>query len=264
MPVPRKRFAQHFLQDGMIIEGIIQALAPQPEDHLIEIGPGQGALTFPLLKKINQLEVIELDRDLIPILKKKSAQQKNHLEIYHHDVLDFDFSSLKTDERLLRIVGNLPYNISTPLIFHLLQFAFIISDMLFMVQKEVAERLVAKTNTRAYGRLSVMVQYYCSTELLFHVPPTAFYPPPKVESSIIRLRPYQTLPFQVANDHLFARLVKQAFNQRRKTLRNSLKEMIRKEELDDLGIASHLRAENLSVEEFVKIANAIDDNTGIE
>lgn len=181
MHTPRKRFGQHFLCDHHVIQHIVSALSPEPNQHLIEIGPGGGALTTPVLKKMKQLEVIELDRDLIVELKERYRQYPD-LAIYSADVLEFDFSTIKKDDRLLRIFGNLPYNISTPLIFHLLTYTSIIADMLFMLQKEVAERMAAPTNTENYGRLSVMVQYHCQVELLFDVPPSAFSPPPKVQS----------------------------------------------------------------------------------
>jgi 16S rRNA (adenine1518-N6/adenine1519-N6)-dimethyltransferase len=253
---PRKRFGQHFLCDQSVIHRIIAALAPTPSQHLIEIGPGQGALTMPILKQIKRLEVVELDRDLIPEL-----QARNHhggeLIIHSADALKFDFASVKQDERPLRIFGNLPYNISTPLIFHLLEYAPIVSDMLFMLQKEVAERLAANADTDDYGRLSVMVQYHCRVELLFDVPPTAFHPPPQVQSSIVRMIPYKNYPYPARDYSLFEEVVKQAFGQRRKTLRNSLKGMVDDNAWASIGIRSDLRAEKLTVKEFVDIANAI-------
>ena len=184
MHIPRKRFGQHFLSDQGIIQRIVAALAPRPGEHLVEIGPGQGAITLPILKLVKQFDVVELDRDLIPQLQERCAHA-GKLQIHSADALEFDFSSLKNDARLLRVFGNLPYNISTPLIFHLLDFAPVIADMLFMLQREVAERLAAETASEHYGRLSVMVQYHCQVDLLFDVPPEAFYPPPQVTSSII-------------------------------------------------------------------------------
>lgn len=255
MPTPRKRFGQHFLCDQAVIHRIIAALAPKVEDHLVEIGPGQGALTVPLLKEVKQLEVVELDRDLIPALEER-AKRCGHLKVYSADALEFDFASLKQDDRTLRIVGNLPYNISTPLIFHLLEFANITTDMLFMLQKEVAMRLAAAPSTEDYGRLSVMAQYHCQVDVLFDVPPTAFYPPPQVQSSIVHLHPYQVFPYPANNYALFAEIVKQAFGQRRKTLRNSLKKIVKDDVWSQLSIASDLRAENLSVKDFVEISNA--------
>lgn len=258
MPIPRKRFGQHFLCDQGIIQRIIASLAPQPTDHLIEIGPGQGALTLPLLKQIKQLEAVELDRDLIPELKER-CKKSGDLHVYEGDVLAFDFATVKNDERPLRVFGNLPYNISTPLIFHLLTYAPLISDMLFMLQKEVAKRMAAKADDDDYGRLSVMVQYHCRVDLLFDVPPTAFYPPPQVYSSIVKLVPYQHYPYQAKDYSLFESVVKHAFGQRRKTLRNSLKDIIDDDVWAHIPIHSNLRPENLSVQQFVEISNALSD-----
>ncbi|OGT36856.1 MAG: 16S rRNA (adenine(1518)-N(6)/adenine(1519)-N(6))-dimethyltransferase [Gammaproteobacteria bacterium RIFCSPHIGHO2_12_FULL_37_14] len=253
--LPRKRFGQHFLQDSMVIHRIITALNPKAEEHLIEIGPGGGALTIPILKKIKQLEVIEFDRDLVAELHQ--YQSLGNLVIHSADVLAFDFANVKQDARLLRIFGNLPYNISTPLIFHLLDFTTIIADMLFMLQKEVAVRLAANINTKQYSRLSVMVQYHCQVELLFDVSADAFYPPPKVCSSIVKLRPYHAYPCLAKDYSFFATIVKTAFGQRRKTLRNSLKDFINDESWERIQLPSHLRPENLTVNDFVELSNRI-------
>lgn len=253
---PRKRFGQHFLHDHHVIDRIVSALAPKNGQHLVEIGPGQGALTIPVLRQVKQLEAVELDRDLIKELNKRS-ERVGELKLYVADALTFDFAQLQTDQRSLRLFGNLPYNISTPLIFHLLSFATHIEDMLFMLQKEVAERLAAKVNDDAYGRLSVMAQYHCQIDLLFDVPPSAFFPPPKVQSSIIRLTPYSQLPSKANNYDIFYNVVKHAFGQRRKTLRNSLKEMISDEVWQRITISPTERAENLSVNDFVSISNAL-------
>lgn len=256
MHIPRKRFGQHFLSDQAIIHRIVSALAPRPQDHLVEIGPGQGALTLPVLKLAKRMDAVELDRDLIEPLQDR-CRHAGELVVHESDVLEFDFASLYRDGEKLRVIGNLPYNISTPLIFHLLEYQAIIADMLFMLQKEVALRLAAKVSTNDYGRLSVMVQYYCQVDYLFDVPPSSFYPPPKVDSSIIRLLPYQTLPYRADDTALFAAVVKQAFSQRRKTLRNSLKSMVTDEVWEMLPMPSTARAENLSVGEFVQIANLL-------
>lgn len=258
MHIPRKRFGQHFLRDQAIIQRIVAALAPRPRDHLIEIGPGQGAITLPVLKLTKYLEAVELDRDLIPQIQERCSHV-GEVQIYSADVLDFDFASIKKDDRLLRIFGNLPYNISTPLIFHLINFSSIISDMLFMVQKEVAERMAAETDTEHFGRLSVMVQYHWQVELLFNVPAGAFHPPPQVESSIVRLTPYRELPAQAKNYSVFENIVKHAFGQRRKTLRNSLKNIVSDEIWENIPIRSDLRAENLSVQDFVMISNSLSE-----
>lgn len=258
MHIPRKRFGQHFLNDQAMIQRIVAAIAPKPTEHLVEIGPGQGALTIPLLKHCRQLEVVELDRDLIAPLAA-TAQAVGELHIHAADVLAFDFAAIKTDARLLRVVGNLPYNISTPLIFHLLDYAPHISDMVFMLQKEVAERLAAKPSTDDYGRLSVMVQYHCQVDVLFDVPPHSFSPPPKVMSSIVRLIPHRTYPVVVKDEALFARIVKDAFGQRRKTLRNSLKNSVDDMIWQRVKIKPDLRAENLSVRDFVELSNAVSE-----
>lgn len=254
MHTPRKRFGQHFLCDPLVISNIIAAISPKRDDHLIEIGPGQGAITIPLLEYVETLEVVELDRDLIPNLMNR-AHHNPHLMIHQADALVFDFGTLKKDKRLLRMVGNLPYNISTPLLFHLLSYTNLISDMVFMLQKEVAERIAAEPSSPHYGRLSVMMQYYCETELLFDVSPNAFYPPPKVDSSIIRLAPHQEKIHSARDEKYFSEIVKAAFEMRRKTLRNSLKNWIDDASWEKIGIDPQLRAENLSVYDFVKMSN---------
>ncbi len=255
MQKPRKRFGQHFLCDQTVIRRIVAALAPQPKEHLVEIGPGQGAITLPILKIMHRLEAIEFDRDLVAYLQQYHRDH-NELIVYQADVLEFDFMQLKTDERLLRVFGNLPYNISTPLIFHLLTFTSIISDMLFMLQKEVAERLAAQVNAEHYGRLSVMVQYHCVVELLFDVANTAFFPPPQVQSSVVKLIPRKRQ--QLAHNYAhFAAVVKSAFNFRRKTLRNSLRNLVTIEDWRALDIDPTWRAENLSVDDFIAMSNQL-------
>ncbi len=256
----RKRFGQNFLHDQGIINRIVRSVNAKASDRLVEIGPGQGAITAQLIDACPQLQVIELDRDLIPILLAQFANYKD-FKIHQEDALKFDFSSLMIDDQPLRIVGNLPYNISTPLIFHLLSYQDRISDMHFMLQKEVVKRLAAEPGEKNYGRLSVMVQYYCAVENLFAVPPECFDPRPKVDSAIVRLQPHKTLPF-VANDtdHL-SHLVNIAFQQRRKTLRNTLKQLIDTETIDSLSIDTSLRPENLSVEDYVNLSNTLSSKT---
>lgn len=255
MHVARKRFGQHFLHDKQIIQRLVAAIAPQPGQHLVEIGPGQGALTVPILKIVESLDVIELDWDLIPALKMRCAG-KGALIVHQADALEFDFAQLIHDAEQLRIIGNLPYNISTPLIFHLLDYAAHITDMHFMLQKEVTERLAAKPDTEAYGRLSIMVQYHCQVMALFAVPAAAFYPPPQVESAVVRLTPYHEISHKAQDYAHFTLIVKTAFSHRRKTLRNSLKEIITDKEWQHVPIDSHLRPEQLSVEEYVVLSNA--------
>lgn len=251
----RKRFGQNFLQDQIVIHQIIEAICPKESEHLVEIGPGQGALTRPLLDVVNHLDVIEIDRDLVRKLKAQFSVAAG-LKIHEGDALRFDFNTLKSDNKLLRLIGNLPYNISSPLIFHLLKFAPLIQDMHFMLQKEVVDRLSARPNEKNYGRLSVMVQYYCSAETVLHVKPQAFDPQPKVDSAVVRLIPHATLPHFCHDRVHFENIVRQAFNQRRKTLRKSLKNVVTPDELTLLKVDPGLRPENLSVEQFVAIANS--------
>lgn len=256
MPSPRKRFGQHFLIDHQVIDRIIAAINPRQTDHLVEIGPGQGALTFPILKIVKELEVVELDRDLIPHLQLRT-KHTGHLIIHQADALEFDFGKLRQDERGLRVFGNLPYNISTPLLFHLLEFAKQIVDMTFMLQKEVAERIAALPNTEHYGRLSIMMQYHCASELLFDVLPSAFFPQPQVTSSIIKMTPYKVLPVVARDYKIFESLVRQAFNMRRKTLHNSLKNMVSSDVWERVQIDPGLRPENLSVHQYVSLSNEL-------
>ncbi|KHD04848.1 ribosomal RNA small subunit methyltransferase A [Candidatus Thiomargarita nelsonii] len=255
MKIHRKRFGQHFLHDTQIIQDIVAAIAPHPQEHLVEIGPGKGALTLPLLESGCQLDVIELDRDLIEWLKKTAKNQ--NLRIYNADALKFDFKTLLIDKR--RIVGNLPYNISTPLLFHLLNYASNIEEMTFMLQKEVVDRMIAVPCTHDYGRLSVMLQYYCQIEKLFDVSPAAFYPPPKVESSVVQLRPFLSPPVLVKNREHFAKIVALAFSQRRKMLRNTLKKVFDAKDIEAAGIDPMARAETLRLEDFARLADNYRD-----
>ncbi|WP_346796100.1 16S rRNA (adenine(1518)-N(6)/adenine(1519)-N(6))-dimethyltransferase RsmA [Halomonas sp. Bachu 37] len=250
----RKRFGQNFLRDPGIISRIVRSIGPRAADRLVEIGPGQGALTEPLLDAAGKLEVIELDRDLIPGLRVQFFNYPDFV-IHEGDALKFDFQALKGDGPALRVVGNLPYNISTPLIVHLLQAGDAIADMHFMLQKEVVERLAAVPGGPDWGRLSVMAQYYCHVDQLFVVPPEAFVPRPKVDSAIVRLTPHEQLPHTAQDPLLLFDLVREAFGQRRKTLRNNLKGRIDAEALETLGIDPGRRPQTLSVEEFVRIAN---------
>ncbi len=256
MHSPRKRFGQHFLHDKQIIQRLVDVIAPLAGQHLVEIGPGQGALTVPVLKKIGALDAIELDKDLIPALTQRCATH-GAVVVHQADALKFDFSQLVRESEPLRVIGNLPYNISTPLIFHLLEYAAIITDMHFMLQKEVVERMAANIGNGHYGRLSIMVQYHCQVSSLFDVPPEAFYPPPKVYSSIVRLIPYHTLPHTAKNYEHFANIVREAFNHRRKTLRNCLKLFVQDEDWQKAGIDSTLRPEQISVAEYVQLSNSL-------
>ena len=252
---PRKRFGQNFLHDPQVIQRIVSAIAPQPGDHMVEIGPGQGALTLPLLECAGNMDAIELDRDLIAPLRT-NATLVGELRIHQSDALRFDFDQLFPGEAI-RVVGNLPYNISTPLLFHLLASVNHIQDMHFMLQKEVVNRITASPGSKAYGRLSVMIQYRCRVASLFIVGSGAFTPPPKVDSAIVRLIPHQTPPIQVDDETIFAQLVTQSFSQRRKTLRNTLKGLLSADEISAAGVDPTQRAETLDLTAFAALANMV-------
>lgn len=254
----RKRFGQNFLVDHGIINNIVRSVHPLKTDQIVEIGPGKGAITELLASECDNLSVIELDRDLVPWLKVKFEKHPN-FQLFQADALKFDFAQLINAGKPLRIVGNLPYNISTPLIFHLLSYADKVQDMHFMLQKEVVKRMAAEPGTGAYGRLGIMVQYYCAVENLFEVPPTSFDPPPKVDSAIVRLMPYKKLPFVAKNVKTLESLVNVAFQQRRKTLRNALKSLLEPEQLEGLPVDLSLRPENISLEDYVKLSNILCD-----
>ena len=257
--VARKRFGQNFLVAPGIIRKIVEAIAPRAGDTLVEIGPGLGAITGPLLECIDHLHVVEIDRDLIARLANGFAPGR--LTIHEGDALEFDFARLQ-GEGPLRIVGNLPYNISSPLLFHLVQYAPQVHDMHFMLQKEVVDRMVAAPGSKDFGRLSVMLQYRYHMERLFVVPPGAFSPAPKVDSAIVRMIPIEFptvgTDSTVARDPaLFARVVKAAFSQRRKMLRNTLREFIGEADLAALGITPTARAEDIAVADYVRLANTL-------
>ena len=252
---PRKRFGQHFLHDRGIVQHILDAFDPQPDETPVEIGPGPGALTRPLLERCARLHVVELDRDLAAQLRTGFAPER--LVVHEADALKFDFGALTKPGGKIRLIGNLPYNISTPLLFHLLDQERYIHDMLFMLQKEVVDRMAAPPGGKDYGRLSVMIQWRLRVEKLFNVRPGAFTPPPKVDSSVVRLTPHAAPPIQVRDADAFARVVKAAFAQRRKTLRNNLKGLMTAEILESLGIDPQRRAETLTLAEFAALANAL-------
>jgi 16S rRNA (adenine1518-N6/adenine1519-N6)-dimethyltransferase len=253
----RKRFGQNFLHDNYVIGQIVDAINPQVGQNLVEIGPGLGALTEPVCEQIEQLTVVELDRDLAARLRTHPFIASK-LNIIETDALKFDFTEIMHDGAPLRVFGNLPYNISTPLMFHLFSFANKVQDMHFMLQKEVVQRLAAKPGNKNYGRLSVMAQYHCHVMPVLNVPPGAFNPPPKVDSAVVRLIPHQTKPVDVKSESSLNLVCAKAFNQRRKTIRNSLKDCISEQQLIDLGIDPQLRAENLSLQHYADIANSID------
>jgi 16S rRNA (adenine1518-N6/adenine1519-N6)-dimethyltransferase len=254
----KKKFGQNFLVDEQIIVDIISAIRPESADNMVEIGPGLGALTRPLLKKLNHLHVVEIDRDILARLKQDYPQDnaKSKLTIHAGDALAFDLTTLPAP---LRIVGNLPYNISSPLLFHFAAYAERIRDMHFMLQNEVVERMVAEPSTPAYGRLSVMLQYRFHMEKLLDVPPESFRPEPKVDSAIVRMIPLPASEIAVRNEKLFAAIVRTAFGQRRKTLRNTLRGYLNEMDFEKLGINPQLRAENLAVADFIMVANYLDE-----
>jgi 16S rRNA (adenine1518-N6/adenine1519-N6)-dimethyltransferase len=254
--IPRKRFGQNFLRDQNIIQRIVQSINPQPEQHIIEIGPGQGAMTMPVLRLAKAMTAIELDRDLITPLQN-AAVGIGTLNVISADALTVDFAELVelAGQRPCRVIGNLPYNISSPLIFHLMEQLTHIVDMHFMLQKEVVDRMAAGPGSKIYGRLSVMVQARCSVESLFKVPPTAFHPVPKVDSAIVRLQPHTT---QLSSEMLrtLETLTRAAFSARRKTLGNGLHGLLSEIEIAACGVDPKRRAETLSQAEFQKLAQA--------
>ena len=249
---PRKRFGQNFLRDDAVISAIEQAISPVENDHLVEIGPGTGALTGAIVESGCRLDVIELDRDLkAGLLASFSIYPQ--FTLHSADALAFDFGSLMDTDQKLRVIGNLPYNIATPLIMRLLDQKHWVQDMHFMLQLEVVERLAAKPGTKAWGRLGVMAQYHCEVEQLIEVPPEAFYPPPKVQSAVVRLTPHARQPWPEVDLDLLRQVVAQAFSQRRKTLRNNFKNIYNDAAFESLGIDPAQRAEMLELKDFIAL-----------
>ena len=251
----RRRFGQHFLHDPAVIDRILRAVSPKAGEALVEIGPGRGALTGPLLEAATTLDVIELDRDLAARLEAEF--DPSALRVHSADALSFDFGALSRERGPLRIVGNLPYNISTPLLFHLLAAGPAVRDMHLMLQKEVVERMAATPGGRDYGRLSVMVQFRARVETLFLVGPGAFRPPPKVQSAVIRLTPLEKPPVNVADPRKLEQVVALAFSMRRKTLRNALKPILSTAEIEAAGVDPGARAETLDLARFAALANRL-------
>lgn len=255
MTRPRKRFGQHFLHDATVIARIVDAIDPRAGERIVEIGPGRGALTAALLDRVDRLEAIEIDRDLAGDLGARFGRAR--LEVLQADVLDVDFTALRGDGPTLRLVGNLPYNISTPLLFHLLTHAAAIRDMHFMLQKEVVDRMAASPGSKIYGRLTVMLAPRIRVEPLFSVGAGAFRPAPRVESAVVRLTPLRAAPFDIGEPRRFEQVVRAAFAQRRKTLRNSLKGIVDEAAFRRLGIDPNDRAERLSPTQFAALASAL-------
>jgi 16S rRNA (adenine1518-N6/adenine1519-N6)-dimethyltransferase len=254
----RKRFGQNFLHDRDIIERIIATIGASAEDQLLEIGPGQAALTDLLAESGARLDCVELDRDLVKYLKQRFLGNER-VTIHQQDVLKFDPRTLRPEPHGLRVVGNLPYNISTPVIFHLLKHHGLIRDMVFMLQLEVIQRMVAGPDDKAYGRLGLMLQYYCQVEHLFNVPSAAFTPRPKVVSAIVRLTPHREMPLTAKDPGCLETVVRTAFNQRRKTLKNSLKPLFSTEAMAQLPIDTSLRPENLSLADYVLVSDKLSE-----
>lgn len=258
---PRKRFGQNFLIDQFIIDRIVELINPQPGQHIVEIGPGLGALTAPLVQSGAIIDAVELDRDLAQTLHLKFLPNKN-FRLHSADILEFELEELFDKyQQKLRVVGNLPYNISTQLMFKLFANLSIVQDMYFMLQREVGVRLSARPNSKDYGRMSVMAQYFCEMRIAIDVPPHSFNPAPKVESCVVQFVPYPTPPHPADDPALLHQVVAHAFNHRRKRISNSLKDLISATELNELGIDPILRAENLSVFDYVQISNYISSKS---
>lgn len=259
----RKRFGQHFLTDQQVISDIVTAINPTPDQHLVEIGPGLGAITLPVLALVKEMDAVEIDRDAIAALKVSSFSA-GKLNLHEGDILKFDFGSLQhVGKRAgkIRLIGNLPYNISTPLLFRLIEQREHFKDMHFMLQKEVVDRMAAQPDTSDYGRLTVMLAPWLKVEPLFDIPPSAFRPPPRVMSTIVRLTPYETSPFYIKDQATFSRLVTAAFSQRRKTLRNALQYLLSAEQIRSVDIDPGLRAEVLSPQSFARLAALVEPQT---
>lgn len=255
----RKRFGQHFLHDAAVIGNIVDAIDPRPGDRMVEIGPGLGAITLPLLRRLARMDAVEIDRDTIAHLASRTDPAQ--LTLHEADVMEFDFTALRTGDERLRIVGNLPYNLSTPLLFRLIAQRDAILDMHFMLQKEVVDRMAAGADDDDYGRLSVMLAPWMRVEPLFDIGPGAFRPPPRVTSTFVRLTPHAAPPFELAAPARFAAIVAAAFAQRRKTLRNSLKALLSEEQIRRAGIDPSRRAETVAPAGFAALARLPPDES---
>ena len=251
LPRPKKRFGQHFLTDRHYLGRIVETIAPEPGQPMVEIGPGSGLMTDELVPRLGRLDVVEIDRDLAAALRARYAPAQ--LIVHEADVLDFDFTSLAQP---LRVVGNLPYNVSSPILFRMVEIADRLRDCVFMLQKEVVDRMVADPDTADYGRLSVMLQYRFAMAMAFRVPPGAFTPPPKVDSAVVRMAPLPATRLRAQDEHRFASIVAAAFGQRRKTLRNATRLVAEPGAFERAGIDPGRRGETLSVEEFVALSDA--------
>jgi len=259
LPRPKKRFGQHFLTDRHYLARIVAAIAPRPGDHMVEIGPGTGLMTEELARVVEHLHVVEIDRDLAAALRGRFPPGK--VTVHEADALEFDFASLPAP---LRVVGNLPYNVSTPILFRIASVAGRMADCTFMLQKEVVDRMVAHPGTPDYGRLSVMLQYRFAMHGLLRVPPGAFTPPPKVDSAVVRMEPLGAARRRARDEELFARVVAAAFSQRRKTLRNALRALAGEDAFAAAGIDPVRRGETLSVDEFISLADSAGGQSSLQ
>lgn len=259
LPKPKKRFGQHFLTDRHYLARIVAAIAPRPDDHMVEIGPGTGLLTEELARVVELLHVIEIDRELAAALGERFAPDK--VAVHQADALEFDFASLPSP---VRVVGNLPYNVSTPILFRIAAVAERIADCTFMLQKEVVDRMVARPASADYGRLSVMLQYRFEMHGLLRVPPGAFTPPPKVDSAVVRMQPLGPARRRARDEDLFARVVAAAFSQRRKTLRNALRSLAGESAFGAAGVDPARRGETLSVDEFISLADSAGGQSSLQ
>ena len=255
----RKRFGQHLLNNQNTIANIVSVIRPQAKDTLVEIGPGRGAITLPILKLVGSLHAIEIDHDIAKEVTQ-ACNNAGELIIHHGDVLSFDFNQLASTTKPIRLFGNLPYNISTPLLFHLLTFAHLIIDMHFMLQKEVVDRITAKVGDKNYSRLSVMMQTHYKVTSLFDISPDQFTPAPKVTSSFMRLRPSNEFAKQIKNEMIFSKVVETAFQQRRKTIKNSLAKLADEENLINANIQPSQRPQEISIQQYIKLSNLLTDS----
>jgi len=256
-PPARKQLGQHFLHDPAVIARIVREIAPHEQDRIVEIGGGRGALTLPLLEQVEELHVVEIDEQLADALEAHRPATGARLVVHRADALEFDFSSLAAGPASLRVVGNLPYNISTPLLFHLLGHRTAIADMVVMVQKEVARRIVAPPGNKEYGRLTIMLSAWIDTQLCFDVGPGAFNPPPRVWSSVLHMRLRREARFAIDDERRFADLVKLAFSMRRKTLARGLARVLTREQIEAAGIDPRARPETLAPADFAALARLL-------
>lgn len=252
----RKRFGQHLLNNQITIANIVNVIRPKAEDYLVEIGPGRGAITIPVLKLVGKLHAIEIDQDIAKEVRE-ACEKIGELTIHQGDVLNFDFNQVASKQQAIRLFGNLPYNISTPLLFHLIKFSELIKDMHFMLQKEVVDRITASAGDSNYSRLSVMMQSHYQVESLFDISPDQFTPPPKVNSSFMRLKPTDKYQSQIKDQQIFSKIVEAAFQQRRKTIKNGLANFVNEEQLANANIIASQRPQEISITQYINLSNQL-------